>query len=76
MLLKNALNVLMMQLIWKLRSVYVDFVQKVPRRLWSALYRKMNVVPENKNENVEISASDADGIRAKIQDKFTSVRDN
>jgi hypothetical protein len=30
----------------------------------------------NKKKNVEISVRDADGIRAKILDKFTSVRDN
>ena len=33
-------------------------------------YRKMDVVSENKNENVEIIVNDADGIRNKILDKL------
>jgi len=33
-------------------------------------YRKMNVVSENKNENVEIIVKDADKIRKEILAKF------
>ena len=50
------------------RRFHKDFGRRV--------YRKINVASENKNENVEIGVSDADGIRTKIIDKFTSVRDN
>ena len=38
------------------------------------VYRKMNVVSENKNENVELIVNDADGIREKILEKFTAGR--
>ena len=40
------------------------------------VYRKTNVVSENRNETVEIIVNDADGIRAKILDKFAFGRDN
>ena len=33
-------------------------------------YRKMDIVSENKNENVEIIVNDADGIRKQILAKF------
>ena len=36
-------------------------------------YRKMDVVSENKNENVEIIVNDADGIRKQILAKFDLV---
>ena len=36
-------------------------------------YRKMNVVSENLNQNVEIVAKDADKIREKILEEFTLV---
>jgi hypothetical protein len=37
------------------------------------VYRKMNVVSENKNENVEVIAKDADEIRNEILAKFDRV---
>jgi recombinational DNA repair protein RecR len=37
-------------------------------------YHKMNVVSENKNENVEIIVKNADNIRKKIPKKFFRVR--
>ena len=40
------------------------------------VYRKMNVVSENQNENVEIIINDADGIRAQILEKFALGREN
>ena len=36
-------------------------------------YRKMNVVSENKNENVEIIVKDTDAIRNEILAKFVMV---
>jgi hypothetical protein len=36
-------------------------------------YRKMDIVSENKNENVEIIVNDADGIRKQILAKFDLV---
>ena|SRR5208283_1105487 len=36
-------------------------------------YRKMDVVSENQNENVEITINDADGIRKQILAKFDLV---
>ena len=36
-------------------------------------YRKMDVISENKNENVEIIVNDADGVRAQILEKFSRV---
>jgi hypothetical protein len=40
------------------------------------VYRKMNVVSENKNENVEIIVKDVNGIRKQILDKLALVREN
>ncbi len=40
------------------------------------VYRKMNVVSENKNENVEIIVRDADKIGGKILEKFALSREN
>jgi hypothetical protein len=37
--------------------------------------RQMNVVSENKNENVEIIVKDADKIRKEILAKFVRVRE-
>ncbi len=34
------------------------------------VYRKMDVVSENKNENIELTINDTDGIRKKILEKF------
>jgi hypothetical protein len=39
-------------------------------------YRKMDVVSENKNENVEIIVNDADGIRKQILAKFDLVEES
>jgi hypothetical protein len=36
-------------------------------------YRKMDIVSENQNKNVEIAINDADGIRAQILAKFDLV---
>jgi hypothetical protein len=38
------------------------------------VYRKMHVVSENKNENVELIVNYVDGIREKILEKFTAGR--
>ena len=38
-------------------------------------YRKMNVVSENKNENVGLIVNDADGIRKEILAKFALIRE-
>src|ERR1035437_247308 len=37
------------------------------------VYRKMNVVSENKNENVELIVKDTDEIRSEILEKFDRV---
>jgi hypothetical protein len=39
-------------------------------------YRKMDVVSESKNENIEINVDDADGIRKQILAKFDRVRES
>jgi hypothetical protein len=36
-------------------------------------YRKIDVVSENKNVNIEINVNDADGIRAQILERFNRV---
>ncbi len=38
-------------------------------------YRKMNVVSENKDEDVHIIINDADGIRAQILEKFDRIEE-
>ena len=40
------------------------------------VYRKMNVVSENKNENVEIIVQDTDAIRREILAKFDRVEES
>ena len=40
------------------------------------VYRKTNVVSENKNENVEIVVKDTNEIRRQILEKFALVREN
>ena len=40
------------------------------------VYRKMDVVSENKNENIELIINDADGIRETILEKFALGREN
>jgi hypothetical protein len=39
-------------------------------------YRKMDVIAENKNVNVDIAINDADGIRKQIIAKFDRVRES
>ena len=39
-------------------------------------YRKMNVISENLNQNVELIVNDADGIRKQILEKFAFCREN
>jgi hypothetical protein len=39
-------------------------------------YRKMNVVSENQNVIVDTAINDADGIRAKILEKFAFGRES
>jgi hypothetical protein len=40
------------------------------------VYRKMDVVSENKNENIELIINDADGFREKILEKLALGREN
>ena len=40
------------------------------------VYKKTNVVSENKNVNVDIAINDANGIRAQILEKFAFDKDN
>jgi transposase len=49
--------------------------RRFPEKFGRHVYRKTNVVSENKNENVEISVSDADRIREKILEKFALGRE-
>jgi hypothetical protein len=48
--------------------------RRFPEDFGRRVYRKINVVLENQNENVEIIINDADGIRAKILEKFALSR--
>ena len=45
--------------------------RRFPEEFGRRVYRKIDVVSENRNENVEISVSGADGIRNQILAKFT-----
>jgi transposase len=44
--------------------------RRFPEEFGRRVYRKTNVVSENKNVNVDIAINDADGIRAQILEKF------
>jgi len=46
--------------------------RRFPDEFGRKVYRKINSVSENKNENFEIIVSDADYIREKIIEKFDS----
>ena len=45
--------------------------RRFPAEFGRRIYRKINSISENKNENVELIVSDADGIREKIIEKLT-----
>jgi hypothetical protein len=47
--------------------------RRFPEEFGRRVYRKTNVVSENKNENIEIVVKDVDIIRKKIMDKFSLV---
>ncbi len=46
--------------------------RRFPEEFGRKIYRKINSVSENKNENFEIIVSDADDIKEKILENFTS----
>ncbi len=47
--------------------------RRFPEDFGRRVYRKMDVVSENKNENVEIIVKDSDAIRKKILNKLSMV---
>ena len=49
--------------------------RRFPEEFGRRLYRKMNVVSENKDENVGLIVNDADGIRKEILAKFALIRE-
>ena len=50
--------------------------RRFPEEFGRRVYRKANVVSENQNVNVDIVINDADGIRAKILEKFAFDRES
>ncbi len=50
--------------------------RRFPEEFARRQYRKMNVVSENKNENVEITVKEADSLRKQILEKFALGREN
>jgi hypothetical protein len=49
--------------------------RRFPDEFGRRVYRKTNVLSENKNENVEIIINDVDKIRQKILAKFGLVKE-
>jgi DNA-directed RNA polymerase subunit F len=50
--------------------------RRFPDEFGRRIYKKMNMVSENKNENVELIINDADGFRKKILEKLALGREN
>ena len=50
--------------------------RRFPEEFGRRVYKKTNIVSENKNVIVDIAIDDADGIRAQILEKFALSRDN
>jgi len=50
--------------------------RRFPEEFGRRVYRKTNVVSENKTENVELIINDANGIRETILEKFALGREN
>ena len=50
--------------------------QRFPEEFGRRIYRKLNSVSENKNENVEIIVQDTDAIRKEILAKFDRVEES
>ena len=50
--------------------------RRFPEEFGRRVYKKTNVVSENKNENVEIIVQDADEIREEILAKFDRVEES
>ncbi len=49
---------------------------RFPEDFGRRVYRKMNVVAENMNQNVELIVNDADEIRVKILENFVLGKEN
>jgi hypothetical protein len=50
--------------------------RRFPDEFGRRVYKKMNVVSENKNENVEIIVQDTNAIRKEILTKFDLVEES
>ena len=50
--------------------------RRFPEDFGRRMYRKTNVSSANRNETIEIIVNEADGIRAKILEKFALGREN
>ena len=50
--------------------------RRFPKDFGRHEYRKMNVVSENLNQNIELIVNDADGIRKQILEKFDRVAES